>query len=135
MRAMNLWSAATVLGSLVLMGCASHEVVPASGPRPPTSPDQVRLYQKHPKQYEQVRLITLAITPEMRWDEQGDADAAFDALKAQAAAAGANGLLLKADPGTYEYLVTAGYHGTFYQLPMRRDPKTAIVQAIFVLQD
>ncbi|MGE5610944.1 MAG: hypothetical protein ACM359_16965 [Bacillota bacterium] len=134
MRALSFLTVSTALVAFVLAGCASHEVVSSSGPRPPTTPDQVTLYQKHPKRYEQLQLVTLPITPEMKWNERGDANAAFDALKAQAAAVGANGLLLIVNPGEYEYLVTAGYHGTFYQLPMRRDPKAAVVQAVFVLK-
>jgi hypothetical protein len=134
MRAFRSWILAVNLGALVLAGCASHEVVPSSGPRPATTPEQVKIYQDHPNRYEQLRLIAMEVTPEMGWDERGHADAAFDALKAQAAAAGANGLLLAANPGDFDLLVTAGYRGTFYQVPMRRNPRTAVAQAVFVLK-
>ena len=118
----------------MLVGCASHTVVPSAGPRKPTSPQDVRVYQKHPKQYEQLGKVIVNVTPEMKWDERGDSTAGFEALKAQAAALGANGVLLTIPAADYEYLVTVGYQGTFYQLPMRREPRTIVAEAVFVLE-
>jgi hypothetical protein len=120
---------------LLISGCASHEVVPSSGPRKPTTPQQVKLYQKFPKKYEQLATVSVAITPEMKLDERGDATPAYEALKAKAAALGANGLLLYVEPTGQEYLVTAGYQGTYYRVPVRMNPKTAFGQAIYVLQE
>lgn len=119
----------------MVAGCASHEVVPSTGPRKPTMAAAVRLYQKYPKRYEELGMVTLAVAPDMKWDANGDATAGFDALKAKAAALGANGLLLTVDAASYEYKVTAGCQGEFYQVPMRREPKTAVAQAIFVLEE
>jgi hypothetical protein len=135
MRACRWSIVAMSLALFVLAGCASHEVVPSSGPRAATTPAQVKIYQDFPKKYEELKVINLTITPEMKLDERASADAAFEALKAQAAAAGANGILLKVDAGTYDFLVTAGCKGTFYQVPARRSPKTAVVKAIFVLDE
>jgi hypothetical protein len=118
----------------LLAGCASKPL-PSSGPREPIPAGQVRFYQNYPKQCEQVRMIRLALTPEMKWDERADANAAFEALKPLAAAAGANGIVFKAPAADYEYLVTAGYHGTFYQVPMLRQPKTIVAEAVFVLEE
>jgi hypothetical protein len=109
------------------------EVVPSSGPRPPTSPDSVKIYQNKPSKYEDLGLLTLAITPDLGWDRNGDANAAFDRMKEQAAALGANGLLLDVDPSHYDILTQAGYHATFYQVPMKA--KTAFGEAIFVLKE
>ena len=127
--------AAVVIACMVLAGCASHEVVPSSGPRKSTTPGEVKLYQKHPQRYEDLGAVVVAITPDMRWDDRGDAPAVFEALKAQAAQRGANGVLLQIPATSYEYLVTAGYDGKFYQVPARRVPKTAMGQAIFVLEE
>ncbi len=108
-------------------------VVPSSGPRAPTTPDDVKIYQKKPARYEDLGLITLAITPDLGWDTNGDANAAFNQMKAKAAALGANGLLLDVDPSNYNILTQAGYHGVFYQVPMKN--KTAFNEAIFVLKE
>lgn len=118
----------------LVSGCASKPL-PSSGPREPIPAGQVKFYQKYPKQCEQVRMIKLVLTPEMKWDERADANAAFEALKPLAAAAGANGIVLKAPAGEYEYLVTAGYRGTFYQVPMLGQPKTIVAEAVFVLEE
>ena len=56
-------------------------------------------------------------------------------LKATAAALGANGVLLIAEAPGDIYQVTAGHRGTFYKLPVQRDPRTAHAQAIFVLEE
>jgi len=48
---------------------------------------------------------------------------------------GANGLLLTADPKLYDIGVGVGYNGTFYNVPLRYQPRTAIASAIFVLKE
>jgi hypothetical protein len=93
------------------------------------------LYQKQPAKYEALGVVSVPITPEMKWDERGDSTPAFEALKSKAAAMGANGLLLIGQPGTFDLLVTAGYKGEFYQVPAKREPKTAVAQAIFVIDE
>lgn len=119
---------------LMLCGCSTSKEVPAAGPRTPTTPDQVTIYQKAPdKRYEVLGTVTVPTSATVRWDERGEAAAGFDALKAQAAALGANGLLLTLAPEQYDLLATAGYKGTFYQVPMKRDPRRAIAAAIFIL--
>jgi hypothetical protein len=71
----------------------------------------------------------------VKWDERGNADLGFDRLLADAAKLGANGLLMAADPGPDAKLVLAGYHGVFYQLPLRGTPPTAVAQAIYVISE
>jgi hypothetical protein len=75
------------------------------------------------------------VTGEVRWDARGDANAGFEQLKAQAANKGANGVLLVADPGESDIAVTAGYMGTFYQVPVKENPRTAVAQAIYVIEE
>jgi hypothetical protein len=130
----HLTAAALLL--LLVCGCASHEVVPTSGPRTATRAEDVKIYQKHPKKYERLGTVSVAVTPEVQFDERGDANVGFDRLKAKAAALGANGLLLALDgvEGS-NMLATVGYHGTFYQVPLRTNPRTAMAQAIYVLDD
>ena len=123
---------------LPLGGCASKpEIVPSSGPRSPTSASQVTLYEKQPKKYEVLGSVTVSRAEGARWDEKGDANAAFDAAKAKAAALGANGLLMAANSGEYTYLATAGYHGKFYQVPVRgrQGAAVGVMQAIYVLEE
>jgi hypothetical protein len=120
--------------ALLLLGCGSHEVQP-TGPRQATTPDKVKLYAKPPKKYEPLAIVSVAVTPEMRWDERGESQAGFDALKTKAAALGANGLVFEFEPGTYDFKTTAGYQQNFYQVPMRLSPRTAMAKAVYVLEE
>ncbi len=123
-----------MLASLAVVLCScGPEVVPSSGPRPPTSPDGVKIYQKKPARYEELGLLALPITPDLSWDQNGDANAAFDHMKAAAASLGANGILLDVNAGDNTILTQAGYHGTFYLVPMK--DKTAFNEAIYVLKE
>jgi hypothetical protein len=128
-------SAALVAALFIICGCSSHEVVPSTGNRAPTRPEDVKIYAKHPRKYERLGVVSVAVTPEVRFDERGDANLGFDRLKAQAAARGANGLLLP--PGGVEgsdATATVGYHGTFYQVPLKAQPRTAMGEAIYVIE-
>src|SRR5437763_1226387 len=88
------------LGFLVLLsaanGCAPQIVTP-TGPHSPTTPDAVYIYQKQPQKYEVLGVVTVPLGGAVRMDDQGDATAGFVELKKQAAALGANGLLLDGD--------------------------------------
>jgi hypothetical protein len=127
-------AAAVVL--LLLVGCSSHEVVPSQGPRAATRAQDVKIYQKQPRKYERLGVVSVPVTPEIRFDERGDANLGFDRLKAQAAARGANGLLLPVEgvEGSDAH-ATVGYHGTFYQVPLRAKPRTAMGEAIYVIEE
>jgi hypothetical protein len=113
--------------------CSCSHVVPSSGPHSPTSVDDVKIYQEKPSKYEDLGLLTLTITPDLAWDTNGDANTAFNQMKAKAAALGATGILLDIDHSNYDILTQAGYHATFYQVPMKA--KTAFAEAIFVLRE
>ena len=132
---MKHWQMATVLSmaAVILTGCAS-EVVQPTGPRNPTTPDQVKIYQKAPKRYELIGSVEVPVGGDVRWDSRGEANAGFDKLKAAAAARGANGLLLEGDDPQMTRVV-AGYHGTWYQVPVRAKPDTAVGKAIYVIKE
>ena len=119
--------------AIALAGCSPQVLPPSS--HAPTTADQVKLYQKQPPKYEALGMISVPVTPAMKWDERGDSTPGFDALKAKAAAMGANGLLFTPQPGTFDVLVTAGYTGEFYQVPMKREPRSTVAQAIFVIDE
>jgi len=129
------WVGTPVLALLLIAGCSSHQVKASSGPRPPTRADDVKIYQKAPHQYERLGTVTVPVTPEVRWDQRGESRVGFDRLKAQAAALGANGVLLVVTDGSSDLTATAGYHGTFYQVPMRAQPRAALAEAIYVLKE
>jgi hypothetical protein len=132
-RSTHTWLATLTTAFIACAGgCSSPEVVPATGPRSPLRPDQVSIYQEEPSRYELHGAVTVTHSEGAKWDERGNADVAFDNLKAKAAALGANGLLLSAEPGTFDRLATAGYHGTFYQIPIRGNPPEAFAKAIYV---
>lgn len=124
------------MASLLLAACASGpQILPPSGQHPVRQPAEVKIYQSQPKKYELLGPVSVRITPEMKWDERGNSNPAFEALLSQAGAKGANGLLLMSEEGTYDYRPGAGYKGTYYLVPLKREPRTALAQAIFVLEE
>jgi len=128
--------AALAIALLLVCGCSSPEVVPSSGNRPPTRPENVKIYAKQPRKYERLGVVSVPVTPEVRFDERGDANLGFDRLKAAAAARGATGLLLsKEGVEGSDALATVGYHGTFYQVPVKSNPRTAMGEAIYVIEE
>ena len=119
-------------------GCAAkREIVPSSGPRSPTSPEQVRFYQKQPLRYEILGTVTASKEEGAQWDDMGNANEAFDLLKAKAAELGANGLLLDPEVVPRDGRATLGYHNTFYQVAVRGKlgSASAVAQAIYVFHD
>ena len=133
MRSIALASV-TLLLIVMNSGCASPEMVPATK-HAPSDPTYVAIYQKEPRKYENLGLIQEIVTPDMKWDERGDSTAGFEKLKAQAAAKGANGVLLKLPEGSFDYLVLAGYKGAYYQVPVKEgEPKTVMAAAIYMLE-
>jgi hypothetical protein len=129
----GLVAVVVVLGAAMLVGGCQPKAIPAAQ-HLPTTPDQVKIYQTAPSaEFEELGTVQLPITPELRWDEHGDANAAFDQLKAKAAALGANGLLLEMPAEKNKTILTeAGYHGEWYHLSMA--DKTVYAKAIFVHQ-
>jgi hypothetical protein len=121
--------------AMAVLSACGPQIVPSTGPHPALSPDAVKLYQNSPAKYEDLGKIVFPITPDVRWDERGDAKPAFARLKAQAAAMGANGILLKGDTGPNGRLVGAGDGTTYYLVPVQNDPRAAIVEAIYVIKE
>jgi hypothetical protein len=126
------------ISAVLLMACApTTQVVPTTGNHPPTSPYQVGFYSNPPKQYEILGAVSVVITPELKWNDQGDATPAFNAMILQAAAMGANGIYFDQHANGAAFTAVAGYHGTFYTVPMHRDDNgtpIATATAVWVLQ-
>ena len=76
----------------MLTACASGSAVVTGTKRPPISPSEVQLYTRAPADYEVIGIVKAS--SEMGWTEQGSIDYAVEELKKQAAAIGANGVLL-----------------------------------------
>jgi len=116
--------------AFLLSACESQSPPPHSGPM--TAAD-VKIYKDAPSQkYDSLGLVTVPIGGDVRWDNNGDANVGFQMFKEQVAKMGGNGLLLVVDENAYDAKVLAGDHGTFYQVPIRNTPKTAVAQAIRV---
>jgi hypothetical protein len=128
-------SLAAIIGGAALLAACAPEVLPPSGTHPVALPAQVKIYQNQPAKYELLGTINVPVTAEMKWDDRGDSTAGFEALLAKAAALGANGVLLKAEEGLYDIQVGAGYKGTYYLVPLKKEPRTAMASAIFVLKE
>jgi hypothetical protein len=123
--------------AVLVCACSSSQVVPSSGPRTPTTPDQVKFYDKAPKKYEQLGKVTVSRAEGATWDDRGDATVGFDILKSKAAALGANGLLFTVPEGGKNQRVLAGYHGEYYQVPVEgpEGQRQGVAQAIYVLEE
>ena len=87
----------------VLAACASGSVVITGSKRPPISPSEVQLYSRAPATYEVIGIVKAS--SEMGWTEQGSMDYAVEELKKQAAAIGANGVIVTTvgDKGSLSY--------------------------------
>jgi hypothetical protein len=124
---------AMLLAWAAACGCGS-QVVPSSGPRAPTTAADVKIYAKAPAKYEDLGRVEVPVGGDVRWDQRGEATAGFERLKAGAAAVGGNGILLE-DPSGDNLKVLAGYHGTYYQVPVRQGtPNVAVAHAIYVIK-
>jgi hypothetical protein len=128
----------TAMSAIWLIACSpATQVVPSSGPHAPTSPYDVQLYSYAPKKYEIIGPVSLTITDQYKWATNGDATPAFNALILQAASMGANGLYFNQQADGVTMAVVAGYHGTFYTVPMHRDASgtpVAMGTAVWVLE-
>lgn len=120
-----------------LIGCQSTpEVVPSSGPRQATSADAVKLYEKAPKRYEDLGIVETS--QNIQYGENFSADPVIDQLKAEAAAKGANGLLIETTPDLGKNVVSVGayYHDDFIHFPVQTKPvRTAKAHAVYMLEE
>jgi len=128
-----------VAGALLfLVGCAAKPIVVPATSHQAVSVDQVKIYDAEPYKYEMLGNVELPMTPEMKFNAKGEYDPAMDALKAAAAAKGANGLLLKMDTSEINGLAGVQYHGKFYQVGARHTPdgkKILVGKAIYVVEE
>jgi hypothetical protein len=89
---MNLRKASLILFTLALAGCASTSKVMLGTARAPVDPAQVRIYTNPPPG--SVEIAQLESSSAVGFGTQGQTDAAVARLKREAAALGANGVIL-----------------------------------------
>jgi hypothetical protein len=116
------------------LGACAPEVVPATS-HPALDMAQVKIYQAEPAKYEKLGPITLTVQSTEHWEKTADATPAFEQLRTRAAAMGANGILLVDEEHKEYTMAGASYQGGHYLVPVRRDPLTVAVEAIFVLKE
>jgi hypothetical protein len=81
--------------TVILAGCVSSHVMVGT-PRPPISPDQVRVYLHPPEgKYEEIAMLDTSSRGSFAITAQGKTNKVIERLKEEAAKMGANGLLLQ----------------------------------------
>ena len=83
-----------ILGMLALAGCSTSSHVITGTPRPPISPESVRIYSAPPAKYEQIATISATSQMSAAITSQQNMDVAISRMKEEAAKLGANGVLL-----------------------------------------
>jgi len=83
-----------VLGLLVSIGCSTTHVMVGQA-RPPTSPDQVKVYFTPPAKFEEIALVGSDSKGTLHFTDQGKIDAVLQRLKEEAASLGANGIIIQ----------------------------------------
>ncbi|MEP6547183.1 MAG: hypothetical protein ABJD53_06930 [Gammaproteobacteria bacterium] len=83
------------LAITALCGCAASHVALVGRARPPTTPDQVRIYLQPPDgKYEQIANVSASSSGTFAITATGKMDKVIERLKREAAKVGANGILL-----------------------------------------
>jgi len=104
----RLVSAASLTAfTLVLMACASSAVV-VGKTRPAISPELVKIYLRPPKAFEEIAMLEASSKTSWSITSQGKMDVVIRRLKEEAAALGANGVLLQGTGNEYGGSVSTG---------------------------
>lgn len=100
-------SVITLFLAVFLTGCASSHVLVGAA-RPPIEPEQVRVYLEPPASYETVALLEASNRGALNFTDQGRTNTVIWRLKEEAAALGANGILLQGMGNQYAGSVGSG---------------------------
>jgi len=84
-----------VLAALLPAACSTSSHVLIGTPRPPISPDSVRIYLQPPPKYEQIATINASSQGSLAITGQQNMDKAIARMKNEAAKLGANGVVLQ----------------------------------------
>lgn len=85
----------TILTASLLAACAASHVTMIGEARPAISPSAVRVYTTPPRHYEQIALINSSGGTSWLFPDRESLDTAIQRLRSEAAAVGANGVLLQ----------------------------------------
>lgn len=88
-------------GVLLLTACANTSHVVTGTPRPPIDPAQVKVYSTAPPGYEEIAVIDASSRSSLAFGDQKKMDAVVRRMKKEAAALGANGVLLQSTGSEY----------------------------------
>jgi hypothetical protein len=86
--------ATAFLAATLISGCATRTIM--VGPaRPAISPEAVRVYEAPPRHFERIAIINSSAGTSWIFSDRAEMDTAIARLREQAAAVGANGVLLE----------------------------------------
>ena len=100
--------------ALLLSGCSTSSHVLLGTPRPPITPDQVRIYGQPPAHYEQIASVNANSSASLALTGQQNMDKALERMKAEAAKLGANGILLQGVSDTQTGSIGTGVGSSSY---------------------
>src|ERR687891_3027717 len=85
---------ATLAAACLICGCATRTIM-VGQPRPPISPEAVRVYQVPPRHFERIAIIDSPAGTSWIFSDRPSMELGISRLREQAAALGANGILLE----------------------------------------
>lgn len=83
-----------IVGAVFLSACTSSHII-VGKTRPPSRPEDIKVYLDPPKKYEQIALVDADSNASFKFSAQGKVNAALERMKQEAAKLGANGILLR----------------------------------------
>ena len=86
--------AATFAAACLICGCATPPII-VGQPRPPISPEAVRVYRVPPRHFERIAIIDSPAGTSWIFPDRPSIELGISRLREQAAALGANGILLQ----------------------------------------
>jgi hypothetical protein len=109
MRLLHRLTAISVSAAMVALvaACASSAIV-VGKVRPAIPPDQVKIYLRPPKKYEEIAALESSSRASFSITSQGKMDVVVQRLKEEAAKLGANGVLLQGTGSEYSGSVSTG---------------------------
>ena len=84
-----------IIAVIVLSACASQSSIVVGKTRPAISIEQVKLYIRPPKKYEEIAMIESSSKSSWAATDQGKMNVVVERLKEEAAKIGANGVLIQ----------------------------------------
>ena len=92
MRNSTLLPVLAIVAMALLVGCTTSSHIMIGATRTPVDPSTVKLYVEPPVTFETIAIID--VETDAGWDKQGSTDIVVERMKDEAAALGANGIIL-----------------------------------------